>query len=121
MPLFTDKQIDLNWKEQDKIRRRLEIKNRLKDEGIRRRFDPFGMVNRQHFVDPAHERYADLRKRGRMPGAPFRPGLFFGMVISVLGPMVLLSYLVKMERDPWRAAVERGDIPVEQRSGRSTI
>lgn len=121
MPLGQDKQFDLPWSEQDKIRRRLEIKDRLKQDGVRRRFDPFLAMKGVIYSDPAHDRYCDLRKKGRMPGAPLKPHVFFGMIASIFIPISFISYLVYQERVPWNAKVASGEIPYHERDGKSMI
>lgn len=108
MPLGTDKQYDATWEEQDKIRRRLEIKDRLKQEGIRRKWDPYLHIKGEKFTDPALDRYADLRKKGRMPGTPLKPQVFFGLLSFVFVPIIFF----------WKASDwERGDMPKRRALG----
>lgn len=121
MTLGTDKQFDLSWAEQDKIRRRLEIKNRLKAEGIDVRYSPLRHLKGEHFVDPATERYMDLRKKGRMPGAPFKPSMFFGIWGMIFIPFGIIWYCMEAERQPWLAKIASGELPVSEREGRRFI
>lgn len=102
MPLAgEDKQINLSWQEQDRIRRRLEIKDRLKQECIRQRWDPFRHMNKQVEQDDAILRYMDLRKKGRLPGAPMRPTYFFGGLAMLFVPIFVLAKLADIERKPY--------------------
>lgn len=118
MPLGTDKQYDLPWVEQDKIRRRLEIKDRLKQEAVRKKFDPFLQMKNKIYSDPAMDRYADLRKKGRMPGAPFKPQIFFGMIGLTIVPIILLGYSIEWERREFLEKCAAGDIPLSERLGK---
>lgn len=121
MPLGTDKQYDENWIEQDKIRRRIELKLRLKEEGVRKRYDPFLQIKKVIFTDPATDRYADLRKKGRMPGTPMKPSLYFGMLGVLFIPIILLHRAVEWERQPYLKKRAEGDIPYSQISGKATL
>lgn len=115
MPLGNDRQYDLSWAEQDKIRRRLELKQRLKEEGIRKRYDPFLQMKKEIFTDPAVDRYMDFRKTGRMPNTPFKPKLFFTMLGILVVPIWGLKMLIDWERAPYLAGCASGDIPYEDR------
>lgn len=119
MPLGRDQQYDLSWSEQDKIRRRLELKNRVKMEGIRRRWDPFHHIKGVVESDPAIDRYTDLRKKGRMPGAPFGPRLFFSLVGVTVLPIFIIHEIIKWERRDWLEQCASGDYPIEKREGKS--
>lgn len=116
MPLGgTDQRYDLPHEEQDKIRRRIELRNRLKEEGIRRRYSPFLGLKNEAFQDPAVNRYMDFRKRGRLPNTPFKPSLFYGMVAFTVIPITLLVFAVEWERKDWKEGCESGAIPYEKR------
>lgn len=119
MPLGTDKQYDLPWDEQDKIRRRLEIKDRLKQEGVRRRYDPFLQMKEKIYSDPAIDRYADLRKKGRVPGAPFKPQIFFGLIGVTVLPIIVFAKIITWERKEWLEKCAVGDIPLSERIGKA--
>lgn len=119
MAIGTDKQYDLSWEEQDKIRRRLELKDRLKQDGIRRRYNPFFHMKGVLYSDPAVDRYMDLRKKGRMPNAPLRPSIFFSMAATVFIPIFGISYLIKWERSDYLRDCASGDYPLEKRMGKS--
>ena len=114
MPLGTDKQYDISWEEQDKIRRRLEIKDRLKQDGIRLRFDPFIQLKKQVYSDPAVERYMDMRKVGRLPNTPLKPSIFFSILASLTLPVVAIYYVMKWERADYLRLCSTGDYPVEK-------
>lgn len=115
MPLGRDQQYDETWAEQDKVRRRKELKLRLKAESIRGRFNPFLHMKEIPFIDPAVERYCDLRKKGRMPNAPFSPKLFFTISSGVFIPIILLAYAMEWERRPYLEACAKGEYPIEKR------
>lgn len=119
MPLGKDTQYDLSWEEQDKIRRRLDLKDRLKQEGVRKRYDPFLQIKKIIFDDPAVDRYMDLRKKGRMPHAPFHPKVFFGGLAWLTVPLFIGWRIVEWERAPYIAACESGDIPYSKRPGKA--
>lgn len=121
MPLGTDKQYDLSWEEQDKIRRRLELKDRLKLDGIKRKYDPFLTMKNHVYTDPALLRYNDLRKKGRMPGAPFKPQIFFGMIGFIFIPMFVLYQLAEWDRKPYLERCASGDMPYSERRGKSVL
>lgn len=116
MPLGgVDTRYDLPYEEQDKIRRRLEIKRRLKDENVRQRFNPFKMMKSEVLVDPAVERYMDIRKRGRLPNTPFRPTMFYGMAAFLFLPIIVATYVSNWERKPYLEGCEKGTIPYRDR------
>lgn len=119
MPLGADQQYDVSWAEQDKIRRRLELKNRVKMEGIRKRYDPFLQMKKIIFNDPAVDRYMDLRKKGRMPGAPFGARLYFTLVGTTFLPIIAFHYIFKWERHDFLEKCASGDYPIEQRELKS--
>lgn len=110
-----DQRFGRTREEIDLINRRRELRYRLKEEGMRKRYDPFIQLKVEPFSDPAFERYMDIRKRGRLPGTPLRPASFFGFVSFVF----LLPYLISLEVDRHRlpriAALKNGDIPFEER------
>lgn len=120
MPLGgVDTRYDLSWEEQDKIRRRLEIKNRLKEEGIRKRYSPFLSMKGEIFSDPAIDRYMDLRKRGRMPNTPLKPVIFYGMVAFMVVPMTLIYYGMNWEIKDYHEGCASGEIPYEKRRSKA--
>lgn len=121
MPLGLDKQIDLPYLEQEKIYKRLELKNRLKAEGIRRRYDPFLQLKGVIFSDPAQERYSDMRKKGRLPGTPMRPGLFFQMLAVLFVPIIGGTMLMEWERRDYLKLSSTGDYPLEKVMGKSFL
>lgn len=114
-----DKQYDISWAEQDKIRRRLEIKHRLKAEGVRRRYDPFLQMKCELYQDPALDRYMDLRKRGRLPNTPLKPAIFFYMVGMLTVPVFILNWAIQSERTPYLERCASGDYPYEDRDGKT--
>lgn len=118
MPLGLDKQYDVDWKEQDLIRRRQELKNRLKQEGIRKRFDPYLHIKKVLYSDPALEKYMDFRKKGRTPGGPFKPSLFFGFLAMWIVPISILHHFSWGSREPYLEASAKGDYPLEKRLGK---
>ena len=119
MPLGgIDTRYDLPWTEQDKIRRRLEIKQRLKQEGIRSRYNPFLHMQQKICVDPALDRYLDVRKRGRLPNTPMRPTLFYGMSICIFLPIYLLAKGAEWERKDYLQGCSDGSIPYRDRKNR---
>lgn len=117
MVLGSDTQYDLSWEEQDKIRRRLEIKARLKQENVMKRYNPFHHMKGEPFVDPAVERYMDYRKKGRMPNVPLAPRLFFSYFAMIVVPIGVITYLTELERQPYLAKCESGDLPYIERWG----
>lgn len=119
MPLGEDKQYNLSWEERDKINRRLELKHRLKLEGIRKKWDPFLQIKKVPFSDPAVDRYMDMRKTGRMPNAPFKPSLFFSLIGLVFIPFGLVSTVVYYNRRDFLQLCSTGDIPYKDRMGKS--
>lgn len=119
MPLGNDQQYDVSWAEQDKIRRRLELKHRVKLEGIIKKYDPFLQMKGIIFNDPAVDRYMDLRKKGRMPGAPFGAKLYFTLVGMTIIPIFLLRELFTWERRDYLEKCASGDYPLEKREGKS--
>lgn len=119
MPLGQDQQYDVSWAEQDKIRRRIELKNRVKLEGIKKRYDPFLQMKGIIISDPAIERYTDLRKKGRMPGAPFGPKLFFTLVGLTILPIFIIKEIAEWERRDFLLQCASGDYPLEKRLGKS--
>lgn len=119
MPVGTDQQYDLSWYEQDKVRRRLDLKYRIKQEGIRKRFDPFLQIKHEVYTDPAVDRYMDLRKKGRMPGAPFGPKLFFTLVATTTLPLFAIYYIMDWERRDFLRDCASGDYPMEKRMNKS--
>lgn len=115
MALGFEQQPNLSWQEQDKVRRRNEIRDRLKQECIRKRWDPFRHMNKIPETDPAIDRYMDLRKKGRMPGAPFKPSLFYGYMFLLFAPIYGLTKLVEWERSIYIGKCERDEIPSEEK------
>lgn len=115
MPLGSDQQYDESWIEQDKMRRREEIRRRLKMENVERRYSPFRQLQGILYQDPAIDRYAELRKYGRMPGAPFSPKIFWTLIASTFIPIFVVSELMRWERKDYLKAMANGDIPYEQR------
>ena len=116
MPLGgVDTRYNLSWEEQDKIKRRLDIKARLKEEGIRRRYSPYLFMKDELFEDPAIDRYMDLRKRGRLPDTPMKPVIFYGMVALFVVPITIMYYVSKWERKDYLEGCASGDIPYEKR------
>lgn len=111
MPLGEDKQYDESWVEQDKMRRRREIRQRLKLDGINRRYNPFFHLKKKLYSDPAVDRYMDLRKQGRMPGTPFSPKLFFMINGCFFIPIIVIAKLIEWERTPYLKKCESGEIP----------
>lgn len=120
MPLGLDKQYDLSWEEQDKIKRRLEIKKRLKREVWVKKWDPFLQIAGVKFDDPANTRYMDLRKKGRMPGSPLSPYLFYSFFFWSFAPFVGLAALTHYERKSWLEDCASGKIGPEQRVDKAT-
>lgn len=121
MVLGADKQYDLPWSEQDKVRRRLELKHRLKLEGVKKRYDPFLQIKEEIISDPAVDRYMDLRKKGRMPGAPFSPKIFFSLVGVTLVPIFVIAHLIEWERKDYLIACANGDLSVAKRRKRENM
>lgn len=119
--LGRDHQYDESFEEQDKIRRRLELKQRLKVEGIRKRYDPFLQMKGILFSDPSIDRYSELRKRGRTPGSPMKASLFFGMMGFVTVPVYLLSLLYTWKRDPYLEKVASGEISYAEKPFRGIV
>jgi hypothetical protein len=120
MPLGgIDTRYDLPGDEIDKIKRRLELKRRLKEENVRQRFNPFKMLKSEPMTDPAVDRYMDLRKRGRMPNVPFKPTTFYGLVAVVCLPIIGLAYLADWERKPYLEGCEKGTIPYKDRKAKA--
>jgi len=115
MPLGTDRQYDISWEEQDKIRRRLAIKERLKQEYVRRKWDPFKQMKGEPVLDPAIERYMDLRKWGRLPGAPYKPSMYFSLLAGFWIPVALVMYAVNWERKDYLEKCSTGDYPYSKR------
>lgn len=99
----------------------MEIKDRLKQECIRKRWDPFKHINRIPESDPAIDRYMDLRKKGRMPGAPYKPSLFYGYLAAIFLPMYVLRVIVHWERDPYIKKCEQGEIPSRDKYVRGNL
>lgn len=114
MPLGVDQQYDLSWEEQDKIRRRLELKKKLKIEGVNRRYNPFRMIDKIVFSDPANDKFMDIRKKGRLPGAPYGPKKFFSMVALLVVPWYLLYKIIDYERRPWLERLKNGEVPITE-------
>lgn len=121
MPLGDDKQYDETWEELDKVRRRQEIRRRLKAELIELRWNPFRQMKKETFIDPAHARYMDLRKKGRMPGAPFSLKVFFSLLSVTLIPIGISWFFIKTERKYWLREVEKGEIATSQRWGKTVL
>lgn len=116
MPLGRDQQYDETWVEQDKIRRRLELKRSLKMESVQARYNPFFHIKDKPCLDPAIERYMDIRKKGRMPNAPFSPKLFFTISSVCILPIAVLAYAMEVfERRPFLEACAKGEYPIEKR------
>lgn len=115
MPYNQDKQWNLSVEEQDKVRRRAELQRRVKEEGIRKRWDPYRTMRREPFVDPAIERFVDLRKKGRCPNSPMPAKTFYKMLAFVFVPITLVSLAVHYERKDWLEGCKSGDIPYEKR------
>lgn len=115
MPLGSDKQYDESWIEQDKVRRRAEIRRRLKLEAIERKYSPFKLDQGILYSDPAIDRYAELRKYGRMPGAPFSPKIFFTLLAVTFVPIIALGRVIHWERKDYLKQMANGDIPYELR------
>lgn len=113
-----DTRYDLPWEEQDKIRRRLELKWRLKEEGVRERYSPFKQMRGEVMTDPAVDRFMDLRKRGRLPNTPFRPSSFYGIMATVLIPIVVMAYIGKWERADYLEGCKNGTIPYKDRKNK---
>lgn len=65
-------------------------------------------------IDPAIDRYMDLRKKGRMPNAPFNPKFFFTCCCFVLLPIGLSTWLTIIERKPYLEAMSKGEYPMEK-------
>lgn len=121
MPLGRDQQYDESWYEQDKIRRRLALKYRLKEECIRKKFDPFLQMKGEIFTDPAVDRYMELRRRGRTPGSPMKPTIFFSLVALTFVPIFALAYGISWERRDFTKACETGDLPYDKRFGKAIV
>ena len=121
MPLGRDQQYDESWSEQEKIQRRMALKYRLKEECVRKKFDPFLQLKGELLVDPAIDRYMDLRKRGRTPGAPMKPQIFFTLVALVFVPIIGLTWAVNWERRDWEKSCEIGDLPYAKRRGKALV
>uniref|UniRef100_A0A6G1SB19 NADH dehydrogenase [ubiquinone] 1 beta subcomplex subunit 4 n=1 Tax=Aceria tosichella TaxID=561515 RepID=A0A6G1SB19_9ACAR len=120
MPLGgIDTRYDLPHEELDKIRRRLELKRRLKEENVRQRYNPFKMMKSEPMTDPAVDRYMDLRKKGRLPNTPMRPTTFYGMAAALFLPIIGLTYLVEWERKDYLEGCEKGTIPYRERKKRN--
>ena len=120
MPLGgVDTRYNVSWEEQDKIRRRLAIKDQLKQEAVRKKFSPYLALKGEIAQDPAVSRFMDLRKRGRLPNTPLHPKKFYAMIFAYLIPIVLLKEAVDYYRTPYLRAMEVGDIPYEERQGKS--
>lgn len=120
MPLGgVDTRYDLPWVEQDKIRRRLEIKQRLKQEGIRARYDPFLQMEYKIFNDPAIDRYMDIRKRGRLPNTPMKPTKFYGYAATLFVPIYVLTKLIDWTRKEYLQGCQDGSIPYKDRKYRN--
>lgn len=120
MPLGgVDTRYNLSWQEQDKIRRRQELKNHLKQEGITKRYSPYLMMKHDLIQDPAVERYMDLRKRGRLPNTPLKPSIFYGMLMMLAVPIGAMTYIVEQRRKPYLEGCANGDIPYSERINKS--
>lgn len=119
MVLGGDTRYDQPWPDVEKIKRRLELRYRLKEEGMRKRYDPFLQIKNVRFTDPAIDRYADLRKRGRNPGAPLKPKIFYTMFGIIFLPVIIVTKLVIDERKPLLEAYESGDIPYKDRPNKT--
>jgi len=119
--MSTDNRFDLPWSELDKIKRRLDIRYRLKDEGIRKRYDPFLQMKGVKFTDPAIDRYADLRKTGRQPGAPFNPKLFYTLIAMLVIPYYTFYKIADWERKPYLEGCASGDISYKERPNKGLI
>lgn len=115
MPLGNDQQYDESWTEQDKVRRRAELRRRLKMENIDKRYSPFRAMQGIKFQDPAVDRYSELRKYGRMPGAPLKPKIFFTLLGLTVVPIYALMKLIDWERRDFLKGMASGEIPYEQR------
>lgn len=113
-----DQQYDLSWEEREKITRRQELKNRLKQEGVRKRFDPFMQMRNEVMTDPAIDRYMDLRKKGRMPYTPMKPSLFFSMLGTIFIPIIITAYAIDWEVKDYMEGCRTGDIPYSERKTR---
>lgn len=116
MPLGgVDTRYNLPWEEQDKIRRRLELKNHLKQENVTKRYSPYLSMKGEHFQDPAIERYMDLRKRGRLPNTPLRPSIFYTLFFILTVPIAAAGYIGTKEREKYLRGCETGEIPYADR------
>lgn len=121
MPLGEDQQYDETLKEQDKIRRRRELRARLKLENVNRKYNPFFHMKDVTYQDPAIDRYMDLRKHGRMPGSPWKPSKYFGTWLLIIGPIFVISKVVEWERKDWLQKVSSGEISYKERQGKTLI
>lgn len=121
MPLGEDKQYDESWVEQDKIRRRQQLRERLKLENLEKRYSPFQHLEGILMTDPSVDRYAELRRYGRVPGAPWKPSLFFSLAAAVFLPIIAVYKVIEWERRDYLAGCANGDIPYEQRDAHNIV
>lgn len=116
MPLGgSDTRYNLSWEEQDKIRRRLELKKHLKEEGVRKRYSPYLQMKGELLQDPALDRYMDLRKKGRLPNTPMKPSAFYGMLALLIVPVVAAWKISEWETYWYKEGCKTGEVPYKDR------
>lgn len=113
--VYNDKQYDLTFDEQDKIRRRLEIKNKLKAEYVRKYHDPFMSIQQQIAKDPAVERFLAMRKIGRLPNSPIPFRRFLHIMIVAFLPIPLYGFYYKYQVDEFNRKINSGELSYEDR------
>ena len=113
--VYKDNQHDLTWEEQDRIKRRLDIKNKLKQEYVRKYHDPFLQIQRQIAKDPAVERFLAMRKTGRLPNSPLPFRYFARFLIVVFLPIPLYGLYYKRQVTELNRKVNSGKLPYEDR------
>lgn len=114
MPL-PDNQYYESPEEQDKVRRRIEIKNRLKKESVNLKYNPFRMMQKQLYQDPAVDRYLDMRKNGLTPSGAINRRLYFTYMGVFFGTIYVTTRLIAWERATNEQKFATGKIPYQDR------
>jgi len=111
---MSDQQFHESPQEMDKIRRRKEIRQRLKAEYNRLNYNPYKLAAHVEILDPSIQRFMAMKATTYQYWQPtWRSfGLFASTTII---PIFLFGYYVNWQRNRFDQKCRSGEIPYEKR------